>query len=93
MERLYLKFPTLEDKQKVLDFKAEFLRSGQKMHGVGGLSRIDTYEELRLYNEALAYAQYESFNEIYSEFAASQGYIQCGLSLSVVFDLKVVQVD
>lgn len=45
MERLYLKFPTLEDKQNVLDFKAEFLRSGQKMHGVGGLSRIDTYEE------------------------------------------------
>lgn len=57
------------------------------------INGIDTYEELRLYNEALAYAQYESFNEIYSEFAASQGYIQCGLSLSVVFDLKVVQVD
>ena len=57
------------------------------------IADIDTYEELRLYNEALAYAQYESFNTIYSDFAAAQGYIQCGLAISVVFDVKVVQVD
>lgn len=45
MNRLYLKFPTIEDKEKVLEFKKEFLESGQKIAGVGGLERIDSYEE------------------------------------------------
>lgn len=43
--RLYLKFPTIEDKENILDFKAEFLSSGQKMAGVGGLDRLETFEE------------------------------------------------
>ena len=43
--RLYLKFPGLEDKQDVMEFKKEFLLSEQKMAGVGGLDRIDTFEE------------------------------------------------
>ena len=45
MARLYLKFPTIEDKEDVMEFKEEFLKSGQKIAGVGGLDRIDTYEE------------------------------------------------
>ena len=43
--RLYLKFPTLEDKENVLAFKQEFLRFGQEMAGTGGLDRFNTYEE------------------------------------------------
>ena len=43
MSRLYLKFPSTEDKQNVLDYKQEFLASGQNMAGVGGLDRIDNY--------------------------------------------------
>lgn len=45
MDRIYLKFPTLKDKDNVLDYKAEFLASGQEMCGVGNLDKIDTYEE------------------------------------------------
>ena len=45
MNRLYLKFSTLEDKEKVLEFKNEFILSGQKMAGVGGLDRYDSFEE------------------------------------------------
>lgn len=52
-----------------------------------------TYEDIRLYTEALAYKQYEDFMKEYSDFAAAQGYIQCGLTLSVVFNIKVVQAD
>lgn len=44
-ERLYLKLPDIEDKEKVLEYKCEFLSRGQKMAGVGGLDRFDTYEE------------------------------------------------
>lgn len=43
--KLYLKFPTVYDKENVLEFKEEFLASGQKMAGVGGLDRLETYEE------------------------------------------------
>lgn len=42
--RLYLKFPSIEDKPFVLDYKNEFLSSNQKMAGVGGLDKIDSYE-------------------------------------------------
>ena len=45
MQRLYLKFPTKEDKENVLDFKNEFVLSGQKMAGVAGLDKLETYEE------------------------------------------------
>lgn len=45
MSRLYIKFPTIEDKQEVLKFKEEFLKSGQKIAGVGGLDKLDSYEE------------------------------------------------
>lgn len=45
MSELYLKFPTIEDKHNVLDFKKEYLESGLKFAGVGGLERIETFEE------------------------------------------------
>lgn len=45
MSRLYLKFPGLEDKENVLEYKREFLASGQKMAGVGGLDRYDDYND------------------------------------------------
>lgn len=45
MKRLYLKFPALEDKKNVLDFKEEFILSGQKMAGVGGLDKTESFEE------------------------------------------------
>lgn len=43
--RLYLKFPTIEDKENVLEFKQEFLSSGQNMAGVAGLDSANSYEE------------------------------------------------
>lgn len=45
MSRLYLKFPSIEDKQNVLDFKNEFIACGENMIGDGGLNRIQEYEE------------------------------------------------
>ena len=43
--RLYLKFPTLEDKEKVLDYKQEFLVLDGTIDGSGGLDRFDSYED------------------------------------------------
>lgn len=43
--RLYLKFPSMEDKEKVLDFKNEFIFYNSAMAGSGGLDKIDSYEE------------------------------------------------
>ena len=45
MTRLYFNFPTIEDKKEVLEVKEEFLLYGQKMAGVGGLDKFETYEE------------------------------------------------
>ena len=41
MQRLYLKFPTVEDKKKILEFKDEFLKSGQKVAGFAGLDKME----------------------------------------------------
>ena len=46
MSRLYLRFPRLEDKEKVLEFKEEFLASGQKIAGFSGLDKMDFEEWL-----------------------------------------------
>lgn len=51
------------------------------------------YEEIQLYLEKIEYDQYSLFNKEYSDFLKSQGYLQYGLSCSVVFNLKVNQVD
>lgn len=54
MKKVYLKFPTFEDKDNVLEFKNEFLSSGQTMAGVAGLNKIDSFEEwLASVNNAL----------------------------------------
>lgn len=44
-KRLYLKFPSLEDKYNVLDFKNEFVFYNSNISGSGGLDKIDSYEE------------------------------------------------
>ena len=45
--RLYLKFPGIEDKESVMDFKREFLEEFKEpsIPGSGCLARVDTYEE------------------------------------------------
>jgi len=43
--RLYLKFPSMEDKEKVLEFKNEFMFYNSNLAGSGGLDRFDSYEE------------------------------------------------
>lgn len=45
MEELYLKFPTIEDKENVLKFKQEFVDYGRDLSNTGGLDQFDTYEE------------------------------------------------
>ena len=47
MCRLYLKVPTIDDEKDVLEFKEEFLKSGQKMAGVGGLDKMGFDEWLQ----------------------------------------------
>ena len=42
--QLYLKFPTMEDKEAVLEYKEEFVLGNQSMAGVGGLDRLDSFE-------------------------------------------------
>lgn len=46
MSRLYLRFPKPEDKKIVLEFKEEFLKSGQKVAGFSGLDKMDFEEWL-----------------------------------------------
>lgn len=41
MQRLYLKFPAIEDKERVLEFKREFLESGQRVAGFAGLDKME----------------------------------------------------
>lgn len=41
MQRLYLKIPTIEDKESVLEFKREFLESGQRVAGFAGLDKME----------------------------------------------------
>ena len=43
--RLYLKFPSIADKQNVIEYKNEFVFSNQKMAGVGGLDKFDNFED------------------------------------------------
>jgi len=46
-KRLYLKFPTIEDKQAVLDFRKEFLEVGreERIPGSGNLENFENFEE------------------------------------------------
>lgn len=55
--RLYLKFPGIEDKEAVMDFKREFLEEFKEpsIPGSGCLARVDTYEEwLEVVNKELS---------------------------------------
>lgn len=45
MNRLKLVLPTLEHKEKVMDYKREFIISGDSMHGTAGLRNAETFEE------------------------------------------------
>ena len=54
MNRLYLRFPVLGDKEEVLKFKEEFLASGQKPAGFSGLDKMDFDEWLNKINNDLS---------------------------------------
>lgn len=57
----------------------------------------DTYRTWLLANgtafEKKTYAMYESFNTANQEYMKTLGYLECGLTASIIFDLKVEQVD
>ena len=44
-KRLYLKFPTTEDKENIIEFKNEFIFYNSSMAGSGGLDKFETFEE------------------------------------------------
>lgn len=43
--------------------------------------------------EKKTYTMYESFNAANAEYLKTLGYLECGLTASIIFDLKVEQVD
>ena len=45
MSRLKLVLPTLEYKEKIMDYKREFIESGDSMDGTAGLRNAETFEE------------------------------------------------
>ncbi|OOM75296.1 hypothetical protein CLPUN_33530 [Clostridium puniceum] len=45
MERLKLVLPTSEDKEKLLDYKREFIENGDNMDGTANLANAKTFEE------------------------------------------------
>ena len=60
MDRLYLKFPSKEDKENILEFKDEFLASGQKVAGFAGLDKMN-------FDEWLSKIERERFKETCEE--------------------------
>lgn len=52
-----------------------------------------TYEDLVKYIEKLEYSQYGTFSTDRENFIKAQSYMQYGLTIDVIFDLKVSQVD
>lgn len=45
MNRLKLILPTPQDKEKLMDYKKEFIENGDSMDGSAGLRNADTFEE------------------------------------------------
>ncbi|NOW89848.1 putative acetyltransferase [Clostridium beijerinckii] len=45
MNRLSLILPTLEDKEKLMDYKREFIENNDSMDGTAGLGSAETFEE------------------------------------------------
>lgn len=45
MERLKLVLPTLEDEEKLMDYKREFIENGDSMDGTANLANAKTFEE------------------------------------------------
>ncbi len=52
-----------------------------------------TYSDLVKYIEMLEYSQYNTFSKEKEDFIKAQSYMQYGLTIDVIFDLKVSQVD
>ena len=52
-----------------------------------------TYSDLVKYIEMLEYSQYNTFSKEKEDFIKAQSYMQYGLTINVIFDLKVSQVD
>ena len=52
-----------------------------------------TYSDLVKYIEMLEYSQYKTFSKEKEDFIKAQSYMQYGLTINVIFDLKVSQVD
>lgn len=52
-----------------------------------------TYDDLMNYIEKLEFSQFSTFNTDRENFIKAQSYMQYGLTIDVIFDLKVVQVD
>ncbi|MPQ44035.1 GNAT family N-acetyltransferase [Clostridium tarantellae] len=45
MNRLKLILPTLEDKDKIMDYKKEFIEHGDSLDGTAGLGNIEIFED------------------------------------------------
>ena len=52
-----------------------------------------TYDDLMNYIEKLEFSQFSTFNIDRENFIKAQSYMQYGLTIDVIFDLKVAQVD
>lgn len=52
-----------------------------------------TYSDLVKYIEKLEYSQYGTFSQEKEDFIKAQSYMQYGLTINVIFDLKVSQVN
>ena len=52
-----------------------------------------SYADLLKYIEKLEYYQYENFSTDKTDFIKAQSYMQYGLTINVIFDLRVSQID
>ena len=64
-----------------------------KLEGRGVPNSSSSYADLLKYIEKLEYYQYENFSTDKTDFIKAQSYMQYGLTINVIFDLRVSQID
>lgn len=78
---------------KLSDAQKSTLSAYQGKYTNKNVNDTVTLNEIEKYIEYLEYVQYEHFLEERNKFEQSLGYLQYGLNLNIIFNVKISQVD
>jgi len=82
MEEIKLVIPSKEYEEQVMDYKSEFMTNGEVIHGEGGLSKFDSFDE---------WMKYVIDNQ--KEETVAEGYVPAHLYLAVIGNKMIGVVD